>query len=96
MSGSKTQNKKLVLTSKPLSFAVDGNALTLNELHNGEIVFFQIVGEKEGSLEARGVATIRMSKEQLEQLSSLITSSLEDNKKKVQAMHDAQANSKKK
>jgi hypothetical protein len=82
----KTTTKKQVrMIGKPLSYAVDGNALTINDQTGAELIFFQIVSESDEAVEVQGVASLRMDINRLKSLSDSIVDTIkrhEEKKKK--------------
>lgn len=82
----KNQEKNQVkLLSKPFGFAADGHSIAISGNGNVELVFFQVVLPKQGdTLEANGIATIRMNQQQLTTLRDSITSTLETHEKKAE------------
>lgn len=85
---SNTQDKKqqeLRLISKPISVATDGNSLTLNTNNVGDLTFFQIKSKTGNIVEAVGVASIRVTFNDVKKLRDLLTRAIADHEKKMEA-----------
>ena len=82
MSNGKPVQKTLNLVSKPFGLAMDGHAITIRDDNTGEIVFFQIVDQVGNEINAGGLATIRMTVEQLKTLSNSINTTIKQHEEK--------------
>lgn len=71
------------ITNKPIASAVDGNAVRIQDNGQAEITFFQVVPSNQPNpetLDATGVASVRMTLDQLEQLRNILGTALEQHK----------------
>ena len=71
-----TKQRELKLLSKPLSLSTDGHLITVKDDNSAEIIFFQINGLENNTLEAVGIANLRMTVEQLKALSNAIINTI--------------------
>ena len=74
------------IIAKPVASATDGNALRIQDNGQVELTFFQVVPSNQPNpetLDATGVASVRMTLEQLEQLKDLIVKALNQHKTKT-------------
>lgn len=82
MSNGKPVQPTLKLVSKPFGLAMDGHAITIRDDNTVEVVFFQIVDQAGNEINASGLATIRMTVEQLKALSNAINITIKEHEEK--------------
>lgn len=71
----KTQQKapELKILSRPHAMAVDGNSIVVQDDQKyGDLTFFQIYNKVDNVLEAHGVATLRLTVDQLKALNNML------------------------
>jgi len=71
------------IIGRPPVFAVDGNTLFITDQGYGDLTFIQIVNREGDNIQAQGVASIRLSYDQLRALSETITHTLKQQEEKM-------------
>lgn len=79
-----SQQLKLNLISKPPMFAIDGHIINITDQNVADVIFFQ-VAKKDGdnSIDANGIASVRMTVDQLKSLSGAITNTIKQHEENI-------------